>query len=67
MRENPDGNPLVAIAAGLRGVIETVNHLFTMFLELAIAGLETLNQWLTESHGSTWWVDTPMARFARKD
>ena len=66
MRENPDGNPLVALAAKLRGFMDTVRYLFEALIEAAIACALALNDWLTAQHGPTWWVGTPIAVFASK-
>jgi hypothetical protein len=52
---NPDGSPLLAIAAWLRGFVDTVGHPLDKLLIRAAEFLERLNAALKEHHGRYWW------------
>ena len=63
--ENRDGDPLLAAAARNRGVVNCLSHLIDVLLpntELQ----EALHQQLVEQHGSEWWRNTKVEKFARK-
>jgi len=63
-RENPDGSPLLAAAASIRGFMDTIVYLVESGLRWAAEMLEQLNAMLTERIGPKWWLDTPLERFA---
>lgn len=63
---NPDGSPLLAAAASLRGFIDTVLHLIEKGLRWVAEMLEALDGWLRMKYGSQWWRGTPLEKFALK-
>lgn len=64
--ENPEGCPLRAAAGCIRGFIDTVCYLIDSLLRWIAEMLELLSAVLVERLGQQWWLDTPLARFARK-
>lgn len=64
--ENPDGSPLLAAAASIRGFVDTLFYLIEKFILWAADLLEHLDAYLTERSGSKWWVGTDLERFAPK-
>ena len=64
--ENPDGCPLLAAAGCIRGFIDTLSYLIDTLLRWMAEMLETLSLVLADRLGPQWWLDTPLARFARK-
>jgi hypothetical protein len=64
--ENPEGCPLRAAAGCIRGFIDTVCYLIDSLLRWIAEMLEYLSAVLVERLGQQWWLDTPLARFARK-
>jgi hypothetical protein len=52
---NPDGSPLLAIAACIRGFIDFVEYCIEQFLVWAVAFLEKLDKQLVEKFGPRWW------------
>lgn len=64
-RENPDGCPLLAAAACVRGFIDYVVYLIRG-LQWVAEMLEVLSTYLKENLGSKWWIGTPLEPFARK-
>ena len=65
-RDNPDGSPLLAAAACIRGFVDWVVYLIQKGVLWVAQMLEALNKFLVDKHGSTWWVGTPVERFAPK-
>jgi hypothetical protein len=65
-RENPDGSPLLAAAASIRGFIDTVVYLVEKGLRWVAELLERLNALLTEKFGPGWWLGTSLEKFAPK-
>jgi hypothetical protein len=65
--ENPEGCPLIAAAACIRGFIDTISHLIDELLRWIVKMLEALSALLKEKLGPKWWLDTPVSQFARKD
>lgn len=65
-RENPDGCPLRAAAACLRGFIDTIDYLVTSLLHWIVDMLELLSDLLKEKFGPQWWAGTPLAHFSPK-
>lgn len=63
---NPDGSPLLAAAAWIRGFIDTVVHLIEKGLTVAAELLEKLNAFLRQKLGAEWWRGTPFEKFAPK-
>jgi hypothetical protein len=53
---NPDGSPLLAIAACIRGFIDFVEYCVDEFLRWAAGVLERLDVYLVEKLGPRWWV-----------
>jgi hypothetical protein len=52
---NPDKSPLLAIAACIRGFVDTVTYLLDKFLIAAAEFLEHLDTALKESIDRYWW------------
>ena len=61
--ENPDGSPLLAGAAWIRGFIDTVLHLIKQGLLWVADMLEKADAFLIEALGPKWWLKTPLAEF----
>ncbi len=66
-RENPDGSPLLAAAACIRGFVDWVLYLIQKGVMWVAELLEALDKYLVETRGTKYWVGTPLARFARKE
>jgi hypothetical protein len=64
--ENPEGCPLLAAAGCIRGFIDTTLYLIDELLHWIAKMLEVLSALLLERFGTQWWLNTPLARFARK-
>lgn len=64
--QNPDGSPLLAAAATLRGFIDTVLHLIEKGLHWIADMLEKADAFLTQKFGKNWWVGTELEKFATK-
>ncbi len=62
--QNPDGSPLLAAAACIRGFGDWVVYLIKKGLLCVAELLEALNKFLVEQRGRKWWVGTPLERFA---
>lgn len=65
-RDNPDGSPLLAAAACIRGFVDWVVYLMQKGVLWVAELLEALNKYLVDKSGPTWWVGTPLAQFAPK-
>ena len=66
VRENPEGDPLVAAVARLRGAADTIAYIVKWFIVTAADILECLADYMRQQHGSQWWRGTPVERFAPK-
>lgn len=64
--ENPKGCPLRAAAGCIRGFIDMICYLIDKLLRWIAEMLELLSAYLVERLGPAWWIDTPVAQFARK-
>jgi hypothetical protein len=64
--ENPDGCPLLAAAACIRGFVDFIRFLIDKLLMWIAELLESLSAFLVEKLGPDWWLNTPLAQFARK-
>jgi hypothetical protein len=64
LRENPRRDPLIAVAAGLRGTADMIVCLIKMFVDVAVALLELLAEYLRTHRGDRWWQGTPIEVFA---
>lgn len=64
--ENPEGCPLRAAAACIRGFIDTVLYLCERLLRWILALLECLSDLLMERLGHQWWTGTQLEQFGRK-
>jgi hypothetical protein len=60
--ENPDGSPLLTLAARTRGFGDFVPYLIEQLLDAE--KLEDLDAVLTELHGSRWWLKPEFKRVA---
>ena len=65
-RDNPHGSPLLAAAGCIRGFVDWVVYLIQKGVLWIAEMLETLDKYLLEELGATWWVNTPLAQFAPK-
>jgi hypothetical protein len=65
-QENPNGDPLLMIAGCIRGFINTLDYITENFVRWIPEMLEALSAVLANRLGPQWWLDTPLARFARK-
>jgi len=65
-RENPEGSPLLAAAAGIRGFKDTVLYLIEKLLVWAADMMERLDTYLQKQLGQKWWLRTEMEQFAPK-
>jgi hypothetical protein len=65
-RENPDGCPVLAAAACVRGVIDYLYYLIKKFLGWIPEMLESLSAFLKDRLGSKWWIGTELEKFAPK-
>ena len=66
MRENPEGDPLIAAAALLRGSADITAYLQEHRIDVAIALLEMVAESNRQRLGSKWWRGTDVERFAPK-
>lgn len=65
-RENPDGSPLLAAAACIRGYVNTTDYLRETLMLENPEMLERLDAFLVDKLGRKWWVGTELEAFARK-
>jgi hypothetical protein len=63
---NPDGSPIRAAAARVRGYCETNDYLVCSLLIPNVEMLEILDEFLQKRLGPRWWVGTEVDRFAPK-
>jgi hypothetical protein len=61
---NPEGSPLLAGAACLRGFIDTILYLIEKGLLWLADMLEKLDEVLMKKLGPRWWVNTEVGQFA---
>jgi hypothetical protein len=64
--ENPDGDPVLALAANARAILDMITYLVKKFLSWIPEALESLARFLLETLGRRWWIGTPLERFAPK-
>ena len=64
--ENPDGNPLLAAAACIRGYYDTNTYLTDALLLWVARFLEALYPFLRERLEPEWWEGTTLEQFAPK-
>ena len=62
--ENPNGSPLLAAAACVRGFADTLFYLIEKFLLWIPGLLEALDAFLFEKLGPKWWIGTPLEKYA---
>jgi hypothetical protein len=62
-RENPDGSPLIAAAACIRGFIDTILYLIREGLHWIADMLEAADACLTKKLGPKWWNGTELEKF----
>lgn len=65
-RENPDGSPLLAAAAGIRGFVDTVEYLLEKLLLRHAAILEETDAYLVRTLGRKWWLKTDLKQLASR-
>jgi len=63
-RENPEGSPLIAAAACIRGFIDTIVYLINKGLHWIADMLETADACLARKLGPQWWKNTELHKFA---
>ena len=64
--ENPDGNPLLASAACIRGFVDTVSYLMEKLLLPKAEMLEIQDADLKDKLGPRWWKNSPLVHFEPK-
>jgi len=64
--ENPDGSPLLAAAAHIRGFIDTIYYFIDKLLAWIPEFLEALHALLTKRLGPKWWRKTELQKFVRR-
>ena len=64
--ENPEGSPLLARAACIRGNVDAMVYLAGKLLIPGAEMLETLDGHLVKKLGQKWWVGTELERFQGK-
>jgi hypothetical protein len=62
--QNPDGSPLLAGAARVRGFVDTIVYLIERGLLWIAEMLEALDEFLGQKLGAKWWCGTPLGQFA---
>jgi hypothetical protein len=65
--ENPDGSPLIAIAACIRGFIDTVVYLLESLMLWGAQLLERLDEFLILHLGQNWWSSPEYTQFINGD
>jgi hypothetical protein len=63
---NPEGSPLLAGVACLRGFVDTLLYLIEKGLLWVADMLEKLDEFLTMKLGSQWWANTGIEQFSPK-
>jgi hypothetical protein len=66
-RENPDGSPLLAVAACIRGFIDMMIYLAEKLLLKIPYYLEKLDELLTNSLGPRWWLREEYAELVEQE
>jgi len=64
--ENPDGSPLLARAACIRGYIDTDDYLKHELLLPGAEVYELLDELLRDKFGEKWWTNTELEKFVPK-
>lgn len=64
--ENPNGSPLLAAAASIRGFADTLFYLIEVFLLWIPEMLENLDAVLVKTLGPNWWTGTEMEKYVPK-
>jgi hypothetical protein len=65
-RENPDGSPLLAAAASIRGFVDTIVYLLENLLLRHAEILEKIDAYFVGHSGRKWWLKTDLKGFAPK-
>ena len=65
-RDNPDGSPLLAAAACIRGFSDTIYYLIEKLILWVPVMLEMLDAFLVKKLGSKWWANTELEQFKPK-
>jgi hypothetical protein len=63
--QNPNGCPLIAGAARIRGLADTIAYLLSL-ADWVVKMLIALSDFLQHQLGPNWWKGTPLERFAPK-
>ncbi len=61
--QNPDGSPLLAAAAALRGFADLIIYLLNALIYPVAHLLEALDEVLQNERGEQWWKQTPIAQW----
>ncbi len=64
--ENPDGCPLLAASACIRGFVDYIYYAIEHYLLRIPNMLETLSVFLVKKLGPKWWNNTPLEQFSPK-
>lgn len=65
-RQNPDGSPLLALAACIRGIYDTILYLLEKLLLWAAELAELLDDFLVARLGRKWWSSEDFIEFASR-
>ena len=63
--QNPDGCPLIAGAARIRGLADSIVYVLSL-VDCVVQMLTALSDFLKRYLGPKWWKGTPLERFAPK-
>lgn len=61
--QNPNGNPLIMVAASLRRLLDKLKYYIDTILGAMPAAIEVLNGCLTALHGERWWEKAEFSAF----
>lgn len=62
--ENPEGCPVIAIAARITGVTDYIIYLLKKLVGWIPSMLVALSEYLKAQHGPKWWIGTPFEKYA---
>jgi hypothetical protein len=64
--QNPNGSPLLAAAASVRGAVDTIIYLIKKGLHWIADMLEKLDAMLAQKWGEKWWIGTEIEKYVPK-
>jgi len=63
-RDNRQRSPLRRIAASVRSYVDVVWYLIKKCVPWIPEAIEAVDEWLAATLGPTWWLNTPLEKFA---